>query len=163
MPTKEEMEEEIKAKYDEMQAKNTYTPIAFERSIKIYDQIGDILKQYTGNLGHPTLGQSYQLKMEQEILFLLAAELDKNFFEGVMDSAIKHMTNIMKTPQIKELSKTTLKNAFAQAGGKEDLLKKILGDKLTNLFPEEVNQTTTSNTNNIFELSSRNNKKEDLN
>ncbi len=121
--------EEAEQLMEEMTTVHKLTPVAIDRAIQLYQGISTILTKY-----HDKLHDNEQVfLMEKEMIIALGKEIDRNFFEGMLDAAMKTMLNVTKIPQVKDIQKNMAADVakkFAnsdkpEAGQIKDLLNKL--------------------------------------
>jgi hypothetical protein len=160
-------DEKTQELYKEMIEKNKLTPTGVERSILLYQLIGSIINKYAVSSADPVTASENTFAMEKEIIIALAKEMDRNFFEGMMDATIKTAISVMKIPQVAEMTRS-LAVEFLGSGNLLDAILNNAGQKPTEQQIKKNSDETGKDTESLegllssFSKSSRG-KKEDLN
>ena len=114
------------AMFKEMVEKHKLTAVAIQRGVLLYHTVSALLAKGNGSLTDPAL----VVEIEKEIIVALAKEIDRNFYEGMLDTATKTMMSVMKIPQVKEMQKEAMADVtskLAEPGSPAaDKLKQIL-------------------------------------
>lgn len=152
---------------EEMVEKHKLTAVAISRGIELMRSIQDLLNKYSKQLANPNV----VLEMEKEMIVLLGTEIDRNFYEGMMDAVARSAAAVMKIPQVKELQNQKIANAAAklatEKGPEMDKLRMLFGKLGINLDNATVSTTAqpksaVDNMLDSLNISPRT-KKEDLN
>ncbi len=137
-------DDEIKKLYEEMIEKNKLTPAGLERGIILYQLIGSIINKYRPLIKNPLTGPESTIAMEKEVITALALEMDRNFFEGMLDATMKATVNVLKIPQVAEMTRS-----FAMEFLGSDKLKNNddLNDLVTKMMNKKPAQESTQKSN----------------
>lgn len=165
-------EEEVKKLYDEMVGKNKLTPAGVERAIILYQLIGSIINKYRPLIQNPVTVSEATSEMEKEVILAVAKELDRNFFEGMLDVVMKSTMSVLKIPQVAEMTKSfameflgasKLKDSGSLEAAMDKLFSNKPGDETNKKPPVEVvGEESLESILSQFSKSARG-KKEDLN
>jgi hypothetical protein len=122
MVNKEQLDEEFKAAFKEKNLSKTSIEIALE----VYKKLVDVMSKYKDLMKDPELGATYQKKVEQEVILLLAEEMDMSYYEGMMAASMKLMGQVMAIPQIKKMN-DAVNAKIGDSPELKDALKEALG------------------------------------
>lgn len=165
MSKKSEIDYEVKATYLDVMQNNKLTPTAVERSVVIYRKVAEIIQRYQLLVNDPEAGKSYAAKMDQEIVLTMAAELDRNFYEGMMENSMRNTINLMKIPQVKVIADEQQKNLMSKLDNPDQpsaehtldtFIKQVIGDTSPNTKANKDQDVFKNTVNSSI-------KKEDLN
>lgn len=141
------------------------TAVALERAFTLYDNIAAILLRYKD-----LPNDAFALEaMEKEMVVLFAKEIDKNFYEGMLESVIRSMSMVANIPAVKQIQKDAqaklVQKLAATDSPEADKVKDILNKLLGNLGGPKAPTSSTTTAESVLEtfgVGSRV-KKEDLN
>ncbi len=102
-------DEEILAKqlqqhYEELAKEKQITNIAMDRAFGLYDKIMEIVMNAQKHIMlNPGQESEMSLKIEEQVVMLLADAIDLNYFEGQMDNAMSQLKTLARVPKIQDI------------------------------------------------------------
>lgn len=154
MSKKEDLDASTLDEFKAVIKDGTLSKVSIEIALDVYTKLAGLMNKYRDLIKDPELGTSYQKKLEQEVILLLATEMDMSYYEGMMAASMKLMGQVMAIPQIKKMNDSI----NAKIGSDPDL-KGALKDALDKM----TNNSKDNNSDPLSGFSSFRSKKEPLN
>ncbi len=154
MSKKADLEADTMEQFKAVIKDGTLSKVSIEIALDVYTKLAGLMNKYKDLIKDPELGTSYQKKLEQEVILLLANEMDMSYYEGMMAASMKLMGQVMAIPQIKKMNDSI----NAKIGSDPDL-KSVLKDALDKV----TNNSKDANSDPLAGFSSFRSKKEPLN
>ena len=130
MSKKEDLEADMMDEFKAVIKDGTLSKVSIEIALDVYTKLAGLMNKYRDLIKDPELGTSYQKKLEQEVILLLATEMDMSYYEGMMAASMKLMGQVMAIPQIKKMN-DSINAKIGNDPSLQDALKGAL-DKMTN-------------------------------